>query len=525
MHTRASAFLLIAFSAALGAQQPQPSTPPRQQPPPFPENPIGVSSRQPVVRDTNARARRANVRPVTPIDSAKLRDIGSDGIYDIVLDVPNLSVDEIVLDVNGVEAHVALDARVAKLVELSAGADVVIQRVYLGIRGVQAEAHLKVDLDNVATIVDRVLTTLDRNPEIVSGLLATIDNTVNTVGGVANTALQPGGVVSEALNTVGGIANTVLQPGGAVSQLVGAVGGTLNNLTGQGGLLSVAGVNALGNTLIRTVDASGRLVEGTLDGTGKLVTSTGIGNVLNLPVLSQTLNPSTGQILRTVQDVSGALIQVTLDNAGKVLGTTVLRQATGLGGQVLGAVGPTASAATQSLGGVVGGIAGTAGGVTGAVGNVAGAVPNIVGGQRGRVESVSGGEVAIGSLIGPTNPLGNVAGGVTGAVGGALGTVQQLVLTSTLNAQGQTVQRVVDAAGALLERVVNPATGQVLSTRSLGNVLSLPLVREQLQSNGSLLRVVRDATGNLLELNIGQDGVLKGVKSIASDALKVPALP
>ena len=186
------------------------------------------------------------MRPVTPIDSARLRDIGSDGIYDIVLDVPNLSVDEIVLDVNGVQAHVALDARVAKLVQLSAGADVAIQRVYLGIRGVQAEAHLKVDLDNVATIVDRVLTTLDRNPEIVSGLLATIDNTVNTVGGVANTALQPGGIVSDALNTVGGIANTALAPGGAVSQLVGAVGGTLNNLTGQGGLLSVAGVNALG---------------------------------------------------------------------------------------------------------------------------------------------------------------------------------------------------------------------------------------------------------------------------------------
>ncbi len=71
----------------------------------------------------------------------------------------------------------------------------------LTIKGVKAEVLLKVRLDNVASIIDRTLTTIDRNPEILERLLTSVDNTVNTVGGVANTALQPGGVLSQTINT------------------------------------------------------------------------------------------------------------------------------------------------------------------------------------------------------------------------------------------------------------------------------------------------------------------------------------
>ena len=41
-------------------------------------------------------------------------------------------------------------------------------------------------LDNVRAIIERTLQTLDNNPQIVTQLLSTVDNTVNTVGGVAN---------------------------------------------------------------------------------------------------------------------------------------------------------------------------------------------------------------------------------------------------------------------------------------------------------------------------------------------------
>ncbi|MGH7464987.1 MAG: hypothetical protein ACREK1_07415, partial [Longimicrobiales bacterium] len=69
--------------------------------------------------------------------------------YDVVLEVPELSVEEIELTVAGLRAQLALDALAANLVSVSAGAVVGIDRVELGIYGVLAEAYLYVDLDNV----------------------------------------------------------------------------------------------------------------------------------------------------------------------------------------------------------------------------------------------------------------------------------------------------------------------------------------------------------------------------------------
>ncbi|MFZ4302754.1 hypothetical protein ACOZE3_33200 [Streptomyces cinereoruber] len=86
---------------------------------------------------------------------------------DVFLDVPLLKVDEIDLDVENLRAHVSLQAEVLDLLKLNVGADVVLGRVHLGISGVEAQAQLRVRLDNVARIINRVLTTLDRNPEML----------------------------------------------------------------------------------------------------------------------------------------------------------------------------------------------------------------------------------------------------------------------------------------------------------------------------------------------------------------------
>ena len=57
---------------------------------------------------------------------------------DVLLDIPNLSVDEINLEVNNLQVHIALDARLANLLKLTAGADASIDQVKIGIKGVQA---------------------------------------------------------------------------------------------------------------------------------------------------------------------------------------------------------------------------------------------------------------------------------------------------------------------------------------------------------------------------------------------------
>jgi phosphoribosylformylglycinamidine (FGAM) synthase PurS component len=199
---------------------------------------------------------------------------------DVLLDIPNLSVDEITLDVQNLKANLSLDARVASLVQLKAGVDVSIEKVNLTIKGVQATALLIVRLDNVRAIIDKTLTTLDNNPELVDRLLQTVDNTVGTVGSVANTALQPGGVISQTLNTAG-------------------------------------------QTVQRTLDATGNVVEKTLDSTGKLISSRTVGKLLDLSVVSETKNAA-GQTVKRLRDSSGAVIEVVLDRSNKILSSKVV---------------------------------------------------------------------------------------------------------------------------------------------------------------------------------------------------------
>ncbi|BFO18039.1 hypothetical protein SHKM778_44270 [Streptomyces sp. KM77-8] len=102
---------------------------------------------------------------------------------DVFLDVPLLKVDEIDLDVEDLRAHVSLQTEVLDLLRLSVGADVTLGRVHLGISGVEAQAQLRVRLDNVAAIVNRVLTTLDNNPEILRDLARGVGSAVQDVGG------------------------------------------------------------------------------------------------------------------------------------------------------------------------------------------------------------------------------------------------------------------------------------------------------------------------------------------------------
>lgn len=104
---------------------------------------------------------------------------------DVILEIPELSVDSIGLTVQDVRAHVSLDLNAMNFVQLTAGVDVGIRKVQLSITGVLAEAYLYVDLDNVARIVDRVVLTLDRNPAILTQVLQAVDTTVNAATGAA----------------------------------------------------------------------------------------------------------------------------------------------------------------------------------------------------------------------------------------------------------------------------------------------------------------------------------------------------
>jgi len=206
------------------------------------------------------------------------QDTGSDE-PDVLLDVPVLKVEEINLTVEGLRAHVAVLAELADIVKLSVGADVDLDKVELEIMGVEAQALLKVKLEQVRLILDKALTTIGENPEILQSLVRTVDRTLGEVGGIAREAVGEGGAVSQSSGGVGEAAHRV---GYAAGQAVGQVGQTANHTVGevteQAGSLLEETVDEAGRTVQRVVDESGSVVERTLNESGEVLDEAVVGD-------------------------------------------------------------------------------------------------------------------------------------------------------------------------------------------------------------------------------------------------------
>ena len=125
---------------------------------------------------------------------------------DVLLDVPQLRVEEIILEVEDLRAHVSVQAEVLNLLRLSVGADVQLGGVHLEIKGVEAQALLKVRLDKVAEIINRVLATIDRNPEIVGQIVGPLGTAAIELEGTA------GRTVEEVAGAVGSAAPDLDRP-------------------------------------------------------------------------------------------------------------------------------------------------------------------------------------------------------------------------------------------------------------------------------------------------------------------------
>ena len=162
---------------------------------------------------------------------------------DVLLDVPVVKVDSIHLQVEDLDAHVSLKAEVLDLVKLNVGVDVHLGRVCVDVKGVEAQALLKVRLDHVAAIVDRVLTTIDRNPE----LLESVGRAVEDVGSGAQKTL---GETGEAVGEIGeGAKGAVEDVGQGAGDAVGQIGQGAGDAVGQVGEGAGQAVGNLDQTL------------------------------------------------------------------------------------------------------------------------------------------------------------------------------------------------------------------------------------------------------------------------------------
>jgi uncharacterized protein involved in outer membrane biogenesis len=133
-----------------------------------------VSGARVALREARDAYRRQGVveprRETTRRARDRARTSGRRDDPDVVLDIPHVHVDEIDLQLDELKARVALEAHVLDLLRLDVGVDAELRGVALKIAGVDAEAQLKVRLENLTMILRRVMDTIDANPQILLNL-------------------------------------------------------------------------------------------------------------------------------------------------------------------------------------------------------------------------------------------------------------------------------------------------------------------------------------------------------------------
>jgi hypothetical protein len=171
---------------------------------------------------------------------------------DVYVDAPVVNVDEIKFELDDLTAHIAVLAEAGQFVELNAGVGVRLGKVELEIKGVETQALLEARLHNVTAILARVLTTLDRNPE----LLKSVGEALGDVGGGAHSLLSDTG---DAVRSVGGGAESALGD-------VGRGAGRGVSQIGQG---AEQGVEGLGQGAQQGVEGLGQGAQQGVQGVGQ----------------------------------------------------------------------------------------------------------------------------------------------------------------------------------------------------------------------------------------------------------------
>jgi hypothetical protein len=202
---------------------------------------------------------------------------------DVLLDVPVVKVDELNLEVEELRARVSLRAEVLDLLKLNVGADVFIGHVGLEIKGVEAQALLKVRLENVARILDRVLTTIDRNPQLLERLVEGAGTAIAEIGEGAGEAVEDVGEgAGEAVEDVGEGAGSAVEDvgegaGSAVEDVGEGAGSAVEDLgEGAGSAVEDLGEGA-GSAVEDVGEGAGSAVEDVGEGAGSAVEDVGEG--------------------------------------------------------------------------------------------------------------------------------------------------------------------------------------------------------------------------------------------------------
>jgi hypothetical protein len=229
---------------------------------------------------SNGRGSSQDLPDFSVVDPKELEEA-----VDVYLDAPVVKVDEIKFEMDDLRVHLALLAEAGHFVQLHAGAGVRLGKVELDIKGVETQAVLEVRLQNVTSILARVLTTLDRNPE----LLQSVGEALGDVGGGAKDLL---GDTGDVVKSAGKGAESAVQDvgKGAGKGVAGLGRGAEQGVEGLGEGAQ-QGVEGLGQGAERGVEGVGhgaqQGVEGLGQGAGQGLQGVGQGAQQGLQQLAQ----------------------------------------------------------------------------------------------------------------------------------------------------------------------------------------------------------------------------------------------
>jgi hypothetical protein len=280
-------------------------------------------------------------------------------IPDVLVDAPVVSLKGLDFELDELRAKVSLFAKVLELVELSVGIDAYLGKVKLTIESIDVQALVKVRLDNVTAILDRVLTTIDRNPQIIQELTRRVGSAVEDVGegtgelvgegaseavsdigsGAGSAVEDVGEGAGEAVQDVGeGAGSTVEDVGGGAGEAVGEVGQSAGQAAQEVGQGAGEAVGEVGQSAGQATQEVGQGAGQATQQAGEVAQQAG--------EVAQGLGDSAGQAAQGATDAAGQTAQQAQDAAGQAAG-----QATEQGGRQQGASeqAPSATQAAQRL--------------------------------------------------------------------------------------------------------------------------------------------------------------------------------
>jgi hypothetical protein len=264
----------------------------------------------------------------TIIDPGEISDTDEP---DVIVDIPVVKVDELHFELDDLEARISLHAEVLDLVKLSVGVHAELGKVELNIKGVEAQALLRARLDHVTAIIDRVLTTLDRNPEVLQTIAHSLEpvtegagKAVGEVGEGANKAVgQIGEGAGSAVEDVGeGAEGAVKDVGKGAGGAVEDVGGGAGKAVGEVGEGAGQAVGGLG-------EGAGQAVGGLGQGAGALGALAGGGG--NGGEGNGGQGVSGGQIAKQIAKIVAKEIGAAASDEAKELGLGAAHKAMELG--------------------------------------------------------------------------------------------------------------------------------------------------------------------------------------------------